>query len=257
MISNIKWVLINQYGLNPKKFLRGLTSLIRFRKDYILFKKNYKGIINIQPCLHDWYDSAGDTSSEYFIQDLHVAQLITSNNPLKHVDVGSRIDGFVSNIASSREVEIFDIRTIKNQFKNIKYRQCDIMNTDERYENYTDSLSCLHSLEHFGLGRYGDPIDPNGYIAAFNNLVKMVKSNGIFYLSVPLGKELVEFNANRIFSITTIINLANENNLSLKNLYTVSKGELLEINYSKEIEDRLNKIPYILGIFVFKKNNTL
>jgi hypothetical protein len=30
-------------------------------------------------------------------------------------------------------------------------------------DGYCDSLSCLHALEHFGLGRYGDPIDPRGH----------------------------------------------------------------------------------------------
>lgn len=253
MISNKKWVLINQFGFNPKKMFRGLLSLKIFYKDYKKFKENYNGKINIQPCLHDWYDSAGDISSEYFIQDLHVAQLILSNNPIKHVDVGSRIDGFVANIASSREIEIFDIRTINNTVKNIIYRQCDIMVGDSKYINYTKSISCLHSLEHFGLGRYGDPINPNGYISSFENLTKMLEVDGVFYLSVPLGIELVEFNANRIFSITTIMKLANDNNLSLEKLYTINNGELSEITYNKEVEDRINKLSYVLGIFVFRK----
>jgi hypothetical protein len=253
MISNIRWVLINQFGFNPKKMLRGFLNLNKFYKDYKKYKENYKGKINIQPCLHDWYESAGDISSEYFIQDLHVAQLILNEDPIKHVDVGSRIDGFVANIASSREIEIFDIRTINKTFKNIVYRQCDIIIGDSKYINYTKSLSCLHSLEHFGLGRYGDPINPNGYISSFENLTKMLQLDGLFYLSVPLGLELVEFNANRIFSLTTIMKLANDNSLIIENLYTISNGVLSELTYTKEVETQINKLSYILGIFVFRK----
>ena len=71
-----------------------------------------------------------------------------------------------------------------------------------------DSLSCLHALEHFGLGRYGDPIIYNGHIKGIENLTKKIlKSKGTLYLSVPIGNEGVYFNAHRVFSIGTIMNL--------------------------------------------------
>ncbi|HEY0057388.1 MAG TPA: DUF268 domain-containing protein [Pedobacter sp.] len=253
MIKNLKWVIINQFGINPKKFFLGFFRLIRYYKEYRQFRKNYKGRITFQPCLHDSYDDAGDTKSEYFIQDLHVAQLINISNPHKHVDVGSRIDGFVANIASSREIEILDIRTVEISVKNINFNQCDIMETSSRYHNYTDSLSCLHSLEHFGLGRYGDPINPVGYIAAFNNLAAMLINNGLFYLSIPLGIEQVQFNAYRIFSYNSIIDLSTNANLKLEDFYLVRDGKLIQRLDFDNLSNDLEKVTHVLAIFVFRK----
>jgi hypothetical protein len=68
----------------------------------------------------------------------------------------------------------------------------------------TDSLSCLHSIEHFGLGRYGDDIDPLGHLKGLEQLKRMVKSGGILYLSTPIGPERVEFNAHRTFAVSTL-----------------------------------------------------
>ena len=45
--------------------------------------------------LHDFHSESGVCSGDYFHQDLLVAGFIYKNNPIKHIDVGSRIDGFV------------------------------------------------------------------------------------------------------------------------------------------------------------------
>lgn len=71
----------------------------------------------------------------------------------------------------------------------------------------TDSLSCLHALEHFGLGRYGDPIAYDGYLQGFNNIHKMLKPGGKFYFSVPLGKQRTEFHAHRVFSLRYLLEI--------------------------------------------------
>ena len=64
----------------------------------------------------------------------------------------------------------------------------------------TDSLSCLHAIEHFGLGRYGDPIDYDGHVKGLANMTRMIAPGGRFYLSAPMGETRVEFNAHRVFS---------------------------------------------------------
>ena len=253
---NIKWIIVNQFGLNPKKFVRALFGLPRFYRDFKKFKSQYgnKNLI-LSPCLSDWYENAGDNESEYFIQDLFISQLVFKNNPKKHVDIGSRIDGFVGNIASFREIEIFDIRKINKETNNIKFKQRDLMLEDENYSNYTDSLSCLHSLEHFGLGRYGDPINPDGYIKALKNLSDMLVKNGTFYLSVPLGKERVEFNSLRVFYLDTIISISSYYSLKLSSFYTLSNGNILkyELDNISDTIKCINSVDYILGIFIFNK----
>ena len=58
-----------------------------------------------------------------------------------------------------------------------------------------ESLSYLYTMEHIGLGRYGDPIDPLGYLKGMNELQRVLKPGGKLYFSVLIGQERVEFNA--------------------------------------------------------------
>jgi hypothetical protein len=164
-------------------------------------------IAKLYPCYEDNNDEAGVISGHYFHQDLFVAQRIYINNPIKHVDIGSRIDGFVAHVAAFREIEIFDIRPIHTQVQNICFRQIDLMRHNDELVDYTDSISCLHALEHFGLGRYGDAICFDGYLLGFNNITKMLQPGGKFYFSVPFGKQRIEFNAHRIFSLEYLVEI--------------------------------------------------
>lgn len=214
------------------------------------------------PCLGDRFEEGGVTKSEYFWQDLVVARLIHEANPLKHVDVGSRIDGFVAHVACFREVEVFDIRPVSSKIPGIVFRQVDITKHKEikpyidQGGGYCDSLSCLHVLEHFGLGRYGDPIDPQGYAHGFDQLVKLIKPNGHLYLSTPIGKERVEFNANWVFDPRTIMSLAKRHGLVLECLTVFGRENgLLDVVPTAEILEQLADQRYNLGIFIFKKTN--
>src|ERR1035437_9128085 len=61
------------------------------------------------------------------------------------------------------------------------------------------SVSCLHVAEHIGLGRYGDPIDPLGTNKALLELQRVLAPGGVLLFSMPVGRERVEFNAQRIW----------------------------------------------------------
>lgn len=195
--------IIEQLGFDPIKIL----SL----KHYFRFKKNRKEwidkggkIARNYMILSDYESSAGIVKGHYFHQDLLVAKLIYEDQPKRHIDVGSRIDGFCAHVASYREIEIVDIRPLeKSVHKNIKFIQADLMQAHDLGE--TDSISCLHAIEHFGLGRYSDPIDIEGHNKGISNLVDLVSKGGRLYLSFPIGQnDEVHFNAHRVFGVTTI-----------------------------------------------------
>lgn len=252
------WLLSNQFGLDPRKAFNSFRGLPRFIKNIYEFKSSFKGRFELVPCLHDWYEEGGSTKSEYFWQDLVVARMIYSEKPVKHVDIGSRVDGFVAHLASFRDIEIFDIRNITDKIPGVIFKQADLMNPASELIDYCDSLSCLHALEHFGLGRYGDQIDVKGYESGIRNMSNILSLGGKFYLSVPVGIERVEFNANRVFDPNTIINLANGTGLSLKKffLYTSDKG-LCDLEPTVENLSEVAKKRYALGIFVFTKISTI
>lgn len=61
-------------------------------------------------------------------------------------------------------------------------------------------------MEHFGLGRYGDPIDPQAWENALKSFQRILAPKGNLYISVPVGKvDKVCFNAHRVFTPQTII----------------------------------------------------
>lgn len=230
-----------------------------FKDDYSSFlelsSKNSDFPINDNfPCLNDKYDDSGVAKGAYFHQDLFVAKQIYRNNPTKHVDIGSRIDGFIAHVAVFRKIEIIDIRSLESKNENIIFKSADLMIDDFGMVNYCDSISCLHALEHFGLGRYGDDLDPFGHIKGFNNIGRMLISGGVFYLSVPIGVQRIEFNAHRIFSLRYLINMVSENYLIESFSYVDDKGDFFEnIQLTNSMIDVSYNCNYGCGIFVLKK----
>ena len=156
------------------------------------------------PMLGEFGESSGHLGA-YFFQDLQVARWILTDQPQRHVDVGSRLDGFIGHLAVFREVDVLDIRPQPVSVPNVRFHQVDLAaELPVEWVACTDSLSCLHTIEHFGLGRYGDAVDPLGHLKGLEQLKRMVKPGGRFYLSTPIGPERVEFNAHRIFAASTV-----------------------------------------------------
>lgn len=181
------------------------------------------------PCLKEKYSDNGSASGHYFHQDLLVARRIFKNNPENHVDIGSRIDGFVAHVASFRELEVFDIRPLQNNISNVRFVQADLMaQVGDNLTCYCDSLSCLHALEHFGLGRYGDPVNYDGYLIGLNNLSDILKKGGKLYISVPIGPQRIEFNAHRVFSVAYLLECFSGRFILDYFSYVDDKGDLHE-----------------------------
>jgi SAM-dependent methyltransferase len=180
------------------------------------------------PILGERFSQAGAMSNDYFFQDLYVAQKIFERNPARHVDIGSRIDGFIAHLAVFRSVEVVDIRPLNLKVKNICFRQADLMKLPDDMIDYTDSVSSLHSIEHFGLGRYGDPVDYFGHRKALTNICRILRTGGVFYFSTPIGKQRIEFNAQRVFDIKYLLDLFAEDYMLSCFSYIDDEGKFYE-----------------------------
>jgi len=101
-------------------------------------------------------------------------------------------------------VEFYDYRPAELSLSGLASRHADLLSLPFG-DGGVESLSCMHVVEHVGLGRYGDPIDPDGWSAALAELSRIVEPGGRLYLGVPVGRERLEFNAHRVFDPRTIV----------------------------------------------------
>ena len=161
----------------------------------------------------------------------------------------------MAHVAAFRQIDVIDIRPLPVKLVNIRFLQANMMDPiPESLVGSTDSLSCLHALEHFGLGRYGDPIDFDGFLKGYDALHRMLKRQGTLYLSVPIGPQRIEFNAHRVFSVRFLTDLFSKH-------YTVEHFSLVddEGNLHEDIPMPQDQVDisfgchYGCGIFELKK----
>lgn len=59
------------------------------------------------------------------------------------------------------------------------------------------AIISISSLDHDGLGRYGDPLSPDGDLLSMDALHEQLSPGGLLFLSVPVGPDLVVWNLHR------------------------------------------------------------
>ncbi len=188
------------------KFLSHLRKYnkLNTRKDFHASPNNFYF------CLNDWDDQAGSLGV-YFYQDLWAAKKIFALKPSEHFDIGSRVDGFIAHVLPFMPLTMIDIRPLPEKVEGLKFIQADATNLEGIADNSIISLSSLCAPEHFGLGRYGDPIDPEACFKALKSMQRVLAKGGHLYIAVPVGEQSgVAFNAHRIFKPELVIETLNE-----------------------------------------------
>ncbi len=156
------------------------------------------GVRELRPCL---WEKTSFTKIEpiYFYQDNWAFERILKQRPSDHVDIGSH-HKFVSFLSMTLNVTMIDIRPLSLPVNSLSFKEGSILSLPYDSESI-DSLSSLCVIEHIGLGRYGDEIDPLGSEKAFTEIDRVLKKGANFYFSVPVELEgRVFFNAHRSFS---------------------------------------------------------
>jgi Caenorhabditis protein of unknown function, DUF268 len=243
--------LLGALALQPRQTLRAWFRLPRYLSERRAFQARSDWPIETWPCLLD-RDAEASALGEYFWQDLHVARRIIAADPRRHIDVGSRIDGFIAHLACVRAVEVFDIRPLAAAVPNVRFRQWDLMAPAAAGEQ-ADCVSCLHTLEHIGLGRYGDPIDPEGWKTAVAHLAALVSPGGRLWLAVPVGRRRVAFNAHRVFEAREVLAEVARHGLDRAEFGVLAaSGEFEPVDDGAAFE-ALARRNYGLGLFVFER----
>jgi SAM-dependent methyltransferase len=200
--------LLHRWGglfIDPRRLL-ALSGIVRYISDWVAFRRQSGEMLtpwsDTFPQLDDWLRTT-PFDPHYFYQGNWLARRLALKAPSQHVDIGSSV--LAIGVLSAFMPTIFvDYRPLQVRQSGLMPVGGDITHLPFADASLT-SLSCLHVIEHIGLGRYGDPIDARGARRAALELQRVVAPGGTLYVSTPVGRERVCFNAHRVFSVTTIL----------------------------------------------------
>lgn len=250
--SNISYLIYRLCNplIDLKKFVSGLRGYIWYTRDFIKFSRMNGAVLkfkDLYPILNEKTELT-DFDSHYFYQQLWVFDELLMDRPATHVDVGSSylLSGYISKIIPC---QFIDIRPIPVSLENLEMVKADLLSLPYK-DGEIESMSSLHVIEHIGLGRYGDAVDPQGHLKACKELVRTLAKGGKLYFSTPMGKnDKVCFNAHRVFSYKSVQTMFSGLRIVKFSLVT-DKGDFIEDARSKDLELQ----NYSCGMFVMTKN---
>lgn len=233
------------------KFLLKIYFYIEFVGDFKRFIKikDFRFLVSWKDRYPQLFDKTINTGfdAHYIYHPAWAARILAENRPNKHIDISSTLN-FCSILSAFIPVEFYDYRPANLNLSNLKSASADLSNLAFP-DNSIKSLSCMHTVEHVGLGRYGDKLDSTGDLKAINELKRVVAVNGDLLFVVPIGGVAkIQFNAHRIYTYDMIINYFS--NFKLMDFSLITDKGLFINNANKNQSDQQN---YGCGCFWFKK----
>ncbi len=247
----------------PRSILHSLKKIRRLLlspfvlKDLYLFKK-VKGserfslnFSDIYPCIRDKTITTG-FDRHYVYHTSWASRVVREIDPPFHVDISSSL--YFSGILSAFvPVKFYDYRPAQLCLSDFESHKGNLLNlpfTDKSVQ----SISCMHTIEHIGLGRYGDEMDAEGDLKAIKELKRVTADGGNLIIVVPVGIPKIEFNAHRIYSYEQIIEMVSDPCFTLKEFSfipeTTAEGPILR-NADPTI---VSKAKYACGCFWFQRS---
>ena len=153
------------------------------------------------PCVADRTATTG-FDRHYIYHTAWAARVLAATRPARHVDIGSSLY-FAALASAFMPIEFYDVRPADLDLDGLRCGAADLLRLPFA-DRSVESLSCMHVLEHVGLGRYGDPLDPEGDVRAAGELGRTLAAGGQLLLVVPVGRPRVRFNAHRIYAFAQV-----------------------------------------------------
>ena len=239
--------------LDPRHAWHGLRNYPRYFAQLIHYRRMLRGAgcataVEMFPALHQ-RTSTTSFDPHYCYMGFWATEKLRGDCVGTHVDVASQIS-WVMTLAATRPVKFVDIRPFETHLSNLTVEVGTVLAMPFA-DRSVASLSCLHVVEHVGLGRYGDPLDPLGSEKAIAELARVLAPGGRLLFALPVGRERIEFNAHRVHAPKTIIDKFGQAGLRLVTFAGVDDARV----YHPQIApDRLAAADYACGLFEFTRD---
>ncbi|MBT0653026.1 DUF268 domain-containing protein [Geomobilimonas luticola] len=251
--------VVNRWYKTCCSYIYSYRAHKTFSEEFIKFKEmtGVEGRFRIaweerHPCFNDKTTQTG-FDRHYVYHPAWAARVLAQTKPKCHIDISSSVN-FCSQVSAFIPVMFYDYRPADLNLPGLTCEAADLLALPFA-DRSISSLSCMHVVEHVGLGRYGDPLDPDGDMKAIVELKRVLAINGNLLFVVPVGgNPRIMFNAHRIYTYAQIAEYFS--NLELMEFALVTDdpkdGGLLR-NASKEMADAQK---YGCGCFWFRKVRT-
>ena len=226
------------------RFFEFVAEFIRFRRrnDHRLSAS----VAELYPSLNDKL-STTPFDQHYTYHPAWAARILASTRPEYHVDISS-ILYFGTIVSAFIPVKFYDYRPAHLNLPGYESGFADLKQL--AFETGSiPSISCMHTIEHIGLGRYGDELDPQGDLKAIAELVRVTRKDGDILFVTPVGKPKIQFNSHRIYSYEQILEYFSGCRLQEFSLIPDAGGLLVNAD-PKLVQQQ----TYGCGCFWFKKN---
>jgi len=197
------------FAVSVYKILRSAYHFPGFLLEYLRFShqggaERFGGFSRMLPLLQD-KTSTTPFEPHYTYHPAWAARILVERGVEEHVDIASTLQ-FCAIVSAFMPVKFYDYRPAQLRLNNLTSKHADLTDLDFETDSVS-SLSCMHTVEHIGLGRYGDPIDALGDRKAAAELSRVLAPEGTFIFVTPVGKPKAVFNAHRIYSFEQVMDL--------------------------------------------------
>lgn len=198
--------LPTRLALDALKYLRGYPA---FRRDFARYQQlagpNPRFPAHWRERQPQLTDKTANTPFDrhYTYHPAWAARVLAHTRPTQHIDIASTLH-FSAIVSAFVPVRFYDYRPANLGLSNLSSEFADLLALPFA-DSSVESLSCMHTVEHVGLGRYGDPIDPDGDLKAMAELQRVLAPGGTLLFVTPVGRPRLVFNAHRIYSYQQIM----------------------------------------------------
>ncbi len=225
-----------------------------FTEQFSQFKEQSSVDGRFEPKQADWFPCLNDNTAEtgfdphYVLHTSWAARVLAKTKPKVHVSFGDSLY-FVGMTSAFTSMTFCDIRESRLPFRDIQEHRADLTSLPPSWTATLPSLSCMHVLEHIGLGRYGDALDASGDRKAAAELARVLAPGGQLLMVVPMeDPPRVCFNAHRLYSYSQVMDLFPDLSLLEFTLIT-NEGQFFENADPRLLEGR----KYACGCFRYTK----